>query len=149
MRVALVADVPDELVALVELVLGEQRQRELDDAESGAEVPAGADDRVDDEGADLGGQRAQAVVVHVLDVLGRAEGVEQRIGGFGGAHFPGKPSQPRLMMSDMVRAIMTSQPEYTVADHDPEELGAVAQLHEVEHDQQRLDRGDARAPPGC
>ncbi len=48
-RVALVADVPHQLVALVELVLGEQRQGQLDDAEAGAEVAAGAGDRVDDE----------------------------------------------------------------------------------------------------
>ena len=68
---------------MVELVLGEQRQRQLDDAEPGAEVAAGAGDRVDDEGAHLGGQGAQAVVVHVLDVVRRAERVEQRVAGIG------------------------------------------------------------------
>src|SRR5262249_43054859 len=78
-RVALVPDVPHQLVAMVEVVLGKQRQGQLDDAETGAEMAAGGGDRLDDEGPDLGGQRAQAVVVHVLHVLGRAEGVEERI----------------------------------------------------------------------
>ena len=39
---------------------------------------------------------------------------------------------------------MTMQPEDAVADDDPGEPGAVAQLHEVEHDEQRLDRRRCR-----
>ena len=79
MRIALVADVPDQLVVLVELVLGEQSEGQLDDPEAGAEVATGADDGIDDEGTDLGRQRAQAVVVHVLDVFRGAECIEERI----------------------------------------------------------------------
>ena len=87
-RIALVADVPDQLVAAVELVLGEQRQGQLDDAEAGAEMTAGASDRVDDEAAQVTGEGAQALGVHVLDVVRRAERVEQWVGGlWRGSHL--------------------------------------------------------------
>ncbi len=77
-RVALVADVPHQLVAVVEVELREQGQGQLDHAQSGSEVPAGAGDGVDDEGADLGGEQAQPLAVHVLHVRRRVERLEQR-----------------------------------------------------------------------
>ena len=59
-RIALMPDVPDELVARrVERVV--QRDRQLDDAEPGADVPAGARADVDQARADVVGELRQLV----------------------------------------------------------------------------------------
>ena len=59
-RIALMADVPDELVARrVERVV--QRDRQLDDAEPGADVAAGARADVDQTRAHVVGERVELV----------------------------------------------------------------------------------------
>ena len=58
-RVALIADIPDQPVAwCVEDVV--QRQGQLDHAEPGTEMPARARDRIDQLGAQFGGDLGQA-----------------------------------------------------------------------------------------
>ena len=78
-RVGLVADVPEDLVARrVEQAV--ERDRELAGAEVGAEVAADLADRVDDQLADLLGDLLELLVVEPLQVLrGRRSG---RAGGF-------------------------------------------------------------------
>ena len=76
-RIGLVADVPDQPVARrVEDVV--QRDGQLDHAEAGAEMAAGDRDRVDGLGAQLVGELAQARLVELAQVSGRADRVEQR-----------------------------------------------------------------------
>ena len=50
-----------------------QRERQLDDAEVGAEMPAGCSDLVDQELADLVGQIAQLRLGKVLQISGTAD----------------------------------------------------------------------------
>jgi hypothetical protein len=69
-RVALVADVPDEAVVLeVEDVV--QADRQFDDAHAGAEVAAGDRHRVEDDLAQFGAERRQDLARQLLQV-GRA-----------------------------------------------------------------------------
>ena len=75
-RVGLVADVPEDLVARrVEQAV--QRDGELAGAEVGAEVAADLADRVDDQLADLLRDLLELVVVEALEVLGPVDRVEQ------------------------------------------------------------------------
>ena len=68
-HVRLMARVPEEDVAgRVEDPV--ERERELDHAEVGAEVTTGDGCRLHDEAADLGGERAQLVVVETSEVGG-------------------------------------------------------------------------------
>ena len=76
-RIGLVADVPDQaVVRRVEDVV--QRDRQLDDAEAGAEMPAGARDRVDEIGAQLVGDLPELALLQRAEVGGRIDRVEQR-----------------------------------------------------------------------
>ena len=75
-RVGLVADVPEDLVARrVEQRV--QRDGELAGAEVGAEVPADLADRVDDVLADLLGELGQLLVGELVQVLGAVDAIEQ------------------------------------------------------------------------
>ncbi len=75
-RVGLVADVPEHLVARrVEQAV--QRHRQLAGAEVGAEVPADLADRVDDVGAHLLRHLLQLLVVEIVQVGGGVDAVEQ------------------------------------------------------------------------
>ena len=76
-RIGLMADVPDEPVARrVEHLV--QRDRQLDDAEPGAEMPAGDRDRIDRLRAQLVGELGQLLFGKPAQILGRLDGVEQR-----------------------------------------------------------------------
>jgi hypothetical protein len=78
-RVALVPDVPHELVARgVEHVV--QRHGELDHAEPRADVAAGPRAHVDEPPADLVRERAQVVAREGLEVGRRLDAVEERHG---------------------------------------------------------------------
>ena len=78
-RIALMADVPDQAVSGgVEDVM--QRHGELDDAEPGAEMAAGLGDRVDQVVAQLIGDLAKAARLEPTQILGGANLVEK--GGF-------------------------------------------------------------------
>ena len=84
-RVGLVADVPEELVARgVEQRV--QRDRELAGAEVGAEVAADLTDRVDDVLADLLGDLLQLLVAEPVEVLRAVDAVEAA------AHVAGRVS---------------------------------------------------------
>ena len=76
-RIALVADVPDELIAR-RVERGVQRDRQLDDAETGADVAAGARADVDQARANLVGERLQLVATQRADVGRRMDAVENR-----------------------------------------------------------------------
>ena len=77
-RVGLVADVPEDLVAgRVEQAV--QRDRELAGAEVGAEVAADLADRVDDQLADLLRELLELVVVEALEVGGLVDPVEKSL----------------------------------------------------------------------
>ncbi len=76
-RVGLVADVPDQPVARrVEHIV--QRHRQLDDAESGAEVAAGHRHRADRFGAQLVGELAQLADRQGAQIGRGANAIEQR-----------------------------------------------------------------------
>ncbi len=76
-RVPLVPDVPHELVARgVEHVM--QRDGELDDAESGADVSARARAAVDERGTDVIAQRAQLVARESLEIRRQGNAIEYR-----------------------------------------------------------------------
>ena len=75
-RVGLVADVPEDLVARrVEQRV--QRDRDLAGAEVGAEVPADLPHRVDQQLADLLGDLLQLVVGEPVQVLRAVDAVEE------------------------------------------------------------------------
>ena len=75
-RVGLVADVPEDLVARrVEQAV--QRDGELAGAEVGAEVPADLADRVDDQLADLLRHLLELGVGEAVQVLGAVDPVEE------------------------------------------------------------------------
>ncbi len=77
MRIGLVADVPDQrVVGRVEDIV--ERDRQLDDAEPGAEVAAGDADRVDQLGAQLVGNLAKVGRGKTAQVGGRVDAIEQR-----------------------------------------------------------------------
>jgi len=79
-RVALVADVPDQAVARrVEDVV--QRDRELDRAEVRRQVAAGARDRLQDEVAQLAGQLRQPRAIEGAHLGRVVDGGQQRPGG--------------------------------------------------------------------
>ena len=77
MRVGLVADVPEDLVAR-RVEQGVQRDRQLAGAEVGAEVAADLADRVDDQLADLLGDLLQLLVREPLQV-GRAVDLVEKV----------------------------------------------------------------------
>ena len=75
-RIGLVADVPDQPVARrVEDVV--QRDRQLDHAEAGAEMPAGHRDRVDRLRAQLVGDLPQVLLRQLAQVRRGLDRVEQ------------------------------------------------------------------------
>ena len=76
-RVALMADVPDQAIArrIEEIVQGD---RQLDDAEAGAEVPARDGDGVDGLRAQLVGHLPKIGLGKTAQVLGRLDLVEER-----------------------------------------------------------------------
>ena len=75
-RVALMADVPHELVARrLERVV--ERDRQLDDAEAGADVAAGARADVDEPRAHLVGERAELVAGEGAKVGGGVDPIEK------------------------------------------------------------------------
>ena len=78
MRVGLVADVPEDLVArrVEQAVEGDG---ELAGAEVGAEVAADLADRVDDVGAHLLRDLLQLLVVEAVQVLGAVDSRQQRL----------------------------------------------------------------------
>ena len=76
MRVGLVADVPEDLVAR-RVQQRVQRDRELAGAEVGAEVPADLADRVDDVLADLLGDLRELLLGEVVEVLRAVDAVEE------------------------------------------------------------------------
>ena len=79
-RIGLVADVPDQLVARgVEDVV--QRDGQLDHAEAGAEMAAGLGDRVDGLMAQFVGQLLELLGRKVLQIARKMDTIEQR--GFG------------------------------------------------------------------
>ena len=87
-RIGLVADVPDQTVARrVEHVV--QRDRQLDDAEPGAEMAAGDRDGVDRLLAQLVGELAQLGVFEAAQLVRCANAVEQRGLGLGHEHLRG------------------------------------------------------------
>ena len=94
-RIGLVADVPDQPVARrVEDVV--QRDRQLDDAEPGAEMAAGDRDRVDRLGAQLVGDCAQLRLGQPAQILRRGDGIEERgVDGHGGRGPRGKGDDTR------------------------------------------------------
>ncbi len=75
MRVGLVADVPEDLVA-GRFEQRVQRHGELAGAEVGAEVAADLPDRVDDVLADLLGQLRELLLGELVQVLGAVDGLE-------------------------------------------------------------------------
>ena len=76
-RIGLVADVPDQPVARrVEDVV--ERDRQLDDAEAGAEMAAGDRHGRDRLGAQFVGELAQLRRLQPAEVGGRRSGVEER-----------------------------------------------------------------------
>ncbi len=75
-RVALVTYVPDDLVdRRVEAVV--QRDRQLDDAESRADVSARARADIDEACTHLAGQRGQLLAAQLLEIGGRLDSVEK------------------------------------------------------------------------
>ena len=79
-RIALVADIPDELVLRrVEHVM--DRHGQLDHAEARAEMPAAGTDRVDHLAAQFVGQLAQLILLELAKVGRKIDSVEQ--GGLG------------------------------------------------------------------
>ncbi len=78
MRVGLVADVPEDLVAGA-LEQAVQSDRELAGAEVGAEVPADLADHVDDQLTGLLRNLLQLLVAEVLEVGGPVDRVEQTL----------------------------------------------------------------------
>ena len=78
-RIALVADVPDDLVGRrVEHAV--QRQREFDHSEIGGQVPGIARDRLDDDVAHLGRELQHISAVEALDVRGGMDLLEHAHG---------------------------------------------------------------------
>ena len=78
-RIALVADVPHDLIAgRVERVV--ERDGQLDDSEPGADVASGARADVDQPRANVVGQVAKLVAAHPADVRGRRDAVEDAHG---------------------------------------------------------------------
>ena len=75
MRVGLVADVPEDLVAR-RVQQRVQRDGQLAGAEVGAEVPADLPDRVDDVLADLLGDLRELVLAEAVQVLRAVDAVE-------------------------------------------------------------------------
>ena len=75
-RVGLVADVPEDLVAR-RVQQRVQRDGELAGAEVGAEVPADLADRVDDVLADLLGDLLELVLGEAVQVLRAVDAVEE------------------------------------------------------------------------
>jgi hypothetical protein len=75
-RVSLVPDVPDDLVARrVEHRV--ERDRQLAGAEVGGEVPSDLSDGLDDVLADLLSQLLQLVVAQLVEVFGQSDSIEQ------------------------------------------------------------------------
>ena len=86
-RVGLVAGVEDDLVAgRVEDVV--QRQRQLDDTEVAAEVPADSRDDLDDAVANLSRELMELFAVEFPKVFRRVDGVEERHGSIGASRSP-------------------------------------------------------------
>ena len=80
MRIALVADIPDELVLRgIEDVM--DRHGQFDHPEARAEMPAAGAHRVDHLAAQFIGQLAQLVLLELAKVGGKIDSVEQ--GGLG------------------------------------------------------------------
>ncbi len=76
-RIALVADVPHQLVGRrVEDVV--DRSGQFDHAEAGTEVPAGLPHRVDHLGAQFVGQLAELILLELAEIVGCIDRVEQR-----------------------------------------------------------------------
>ena len=80
MRIGLVADVPEDLVARG-LEQAVQRHRQLAGAEVGAEVPADAADHVDDQLARLLRELLQLGIAEAREVGGLLDGVQQSLPG--------------------------------------------------------------------
>ena len=75
-RVGLVADVPDQFVGRrVEDVV--ERDRQLDHAEPGTEMPAGLGDGVDRLGPQLVGELLELLSRQVLEIARQVDAVEQ------------------------------------------------------------------------
>jgi hypothetical protein len=75
-RVGLVADVPEDLVAR-RLEQAVQRHRDLAGAQVGAEVPADLTDRVDDQLADLLRDPLEVLLGQALQVGGSVDSLDQ------------------------------------------------------------------------
>ena len=76
-RIALMADVPDQAVGRrVEDIV--QRHRQFDDAEAGAEMPAGLGDRIDKVRAQLIRDLPQPVRLELTQIFRRADLIEKR-----------------------------------------------------------------------
>ena len=79
-RIALVADIPDEFVlGRIEHVMN--RHGQFDHAEARAEMPAAGADRIDHLAAQFVGQLAKLVLLELAKVGGKIDSVEQ--GGLG------------------------------------------------------------------
>ena len=79
-RIALMPDVPDQpVVGRVEDIVDGDGQ--LDDAEPGAEMPAGRTHGRDRLRAQLVGELAKLLRIELAQVLGRIDGIEQRRAG--------------------------------------------------------------------
>src|SRR4051812_40429555 len=78
-RVALVADVPDDLVAR-RIESGAERDPQLHDAESGADVAAGLRHDVDQLLVDLVRELLQLLRLERLNVLGTLDRIENQFG---------------------------------------------------------------------
>jgi hypothetical protein len=78
-RIALVPDVPDQLVAW-RVEHGVQSDRQLDHAQPGADVATGPGAHVDESRTDLVRQRAELVAGEGLEVGRRREAIEQAHG---------------------------------------------------------------------
>jgi hypothetical protein len=76
-RIALVPDIPDDLVVrrLEDAVEG---YRQLNDAQARGEVPPGTRDGLDDERANLGAELIQLRFVQAAQVLRAMDGLENR-----------------------------------------------------------------------
>ena len=79
-RIGLVADIPHETV-FRRAVHGVQRGREFDRAQPGGEVAARRRDGLDVERAHLVVEALQRLDVHLVQIRGRTQTVEQRIAG--------------------------------------------------------------------
>jgi hypothetical protein len=75
-RIGLVANVPhDAVMGRVEDIM--QRERQLHDAEAGAEMPAGDRDRVDGLGAQFIGQLTKPFFGDGSQIVGGVDGIEE------------------------------------------------------------------------